>query len=194
MPQGAPLELDKRVLKEDYCNYDLIARCWNDEYRGVIWKNKERIADYDGMDLDEIMAELRDVVDEMQAEKRKARGRSKPGAEELAEAIRSIEPKLTRPQKMMLILHNKSPTKKVSIKGLSRVGEYTDEEAAFRDYAVVAQRLSDELAYAPRPRKKNAHPTASILFEEEIIEGKVDAETTVTLRPEIVEALTLLQW
>ena len=45
MPPLPVIEIDKRILKDDYCNYDLIARCWNDEYRGRVWKNKQRVAD-----------------------------------------------------------------------------------------------------------------------------------------------------
>ena len=78
MPQLSLVESDKRVLKEDYCNYDLIARFWNDEYRGRVWKNKERVADYEGTDLEEIIGALRVIVDEIQQEKRKLRGKKKP--------------------------------------------------------------------------------------------------------------------
>lgn len=78
MPPLPLVEADKRVLKEDYCNYDLIARFWNDEYRGRVWKNKERVADYEGADLEEIMDALRAIVDEIQQESASAAARRNP--------------------------------------------------------------------------------------------------------------------
>ena len=61
------IESDKRILKDDYCNYDLIARYWDDAYRGRAWKNKQRVADCEGTDLDEILQELRSIVDDIRA-------------------------------------------------------------------------------------------------------------------------------
>jgi hypothetical protein len=119
MPQLPLVESDKRVLKEDYCNYDLIARFWNDEYRGRAWKNKERIADYEGTDLEEIIDALRAIVDDIQQEKRRQRGKKKPAAREIADAIIGIEPKLSRTQKMMLAIHGKSPGQRLSVKAIS---------------------------------------------------------------------------
>lgn len=187
-------ESDKRILKEDYCNFDLIARCWNDEYRGRVWKNKDRIADFEGSDLDEIMAELHAIVDEIQRKKRQKRGRKKPAAAEIAEAILSAEPKLTRAQKMMLVLHSKTINKRLSVKAISRLGEYATAELAFADYAMVARRVCDELAYAPGSRKKDLYPGATLLFAEEIAMGSVTLESVLTLRPEIEAALEILQW
>ena len=118
--QPKPLtDIDSRVLKEDYFNYDLIARSWNDEYRGRVWKNKERIADFEGTDLDEIMVELRGIVDAILHEKRRERGKRKTGIPELAEAIAGFEPKLSRPQKMMLSVHCKAPGQRVTMTVLS---------------------------------------------------------------------------
>lgn len=187
-------ETDKRVLKEDYCNYDLIARCWNDEYRGRVWKNKERVADFDGTDLDDIMRELRSIVDEIQHRKRQRRGRRKPSAREIADAIVGIEPKLSRAQKMMLAIHGKAPGHRVMVKGIGRVGEYATPELAFADYAQIARRLCDELAYNPGSRRKEIYPGTPLVFAEEIDIGTVSAETVLTLRPEFAEALELLKW
>lgn len=194
MVQPPALNMDKRVLKEDYCNYDLIARCWNDEYRGVVWKNKERVADCEGLDLDEIMVELRAIVDQMQADKRKERGRKKVTPEHLAEAIRGIEHKLSRGQKMMLVVHNRAPGNRVSVKGISRLGDFATPEAAFADYASIARRLSDELAYSPKLKKKTAYPDITLLFEEEICQGRVTPETIMTLSADMVAALAILGW
>ena len=58
--------IDHRVLREDYRNYDLIARYWKDEYRRRIWKNKKVIADCeDGAHLDVIQPHFRPVVDDL---------------------------------------------------------------------------------------------------------------------------------
>ena len=188
------IEIDTRVLKEDYCNYDLIARSWNDEYRGRVWKNKERIADFEGTDLDEIMLELRAIVDELQSEKRRKRGKRKPTPTEIAAAIASVEPKLSRPQKMMLAIHGKAPGQRVMARAMTRVGEYASAELAFTDYLQVARRLADELAYAPGSRRKDVYPGTAVLFTEEITQSAVGADTILVLRPEVGNAIELLKW
>jgi len=194
MSQPFPTDMDTRVLKDDYCNYDLIARCWNDEYRGVVWKNKVRVANCDGLDLDEIMDELRAIVDQLQADKRKARGRKKISAEDLASAIQGIEHKLSRAQKMMLVVHNRAPANTLSVKGLSRLGDYSNPEDAFADYAAIARRLSDELAFSPKLKNKTAYPDITLLFEEEVCQGAVTLETTMTLNQDMIAALSILGW
>lgn len=194
MPQLPLVESDKRVLKEDYCNYDLIARFWNDEYRGRVWKNKERVADYEGTDLEEIMDALRAIVDGLQQEKRRQRGKKKPAAREIADAIIGVEPKLSRAQKMMLAIHAKSPAQRLNVRAISRVGDYASAEGAFAEYAEVARRVCEELAYNPGSRKKDHYPGAALFFEEEIIVGSVNADTVLTLRPEIGRTLEILKW
>jgi hypothetical protein len=187
-------EMDSRILKEDYCNFDLIARCWNDEYRGRAWKNKEKVADFEGSDLDEIMRGLRAIVDEIQHEKRQSRGRRKPGAKEIADAIAGFEPKLTRAQKMMLAIHAKTPGQRIMVRAISRVGDYASAELALADYADVGRRLADELAYHPGSRRKDIYPGTALLFNEELVIGAVTAETILSLRPEVAKALELLRW
>lgn len=194
MAQTSFAEIDRRILKEDYCNFDLIARCWNDAYRGRIWKNKERIADFEGSDLDEIMQELREIVDRIQDEKRRKRGKKKPAAREIADAIVGIEPKLSRAQKMMLVIHAKAPGQRVSVRAINRVGDYAAAEQAFADYAQIARRLCDELAYSPGGRKKDIYPGTSLLFQEDICRGAVGADTVLTLKPDVAKALELLKW
>lgn len=194
MSQLAFTETDKRILKEDYCNYDLIARCWNDEYRGRVWKNKARIADCEGTDLDEIMVSLRAIVDEIQQQKRRQRGKKKPTPREISDAIIGIEPKLSRAQKMMLAIHSKSPNQRLTVKAISRVGDYATPEGAFADYADVARRVCDELAYSPGSRKKDHYPGVALFFNEEIVIGSVTADTALSLRPDITRALEILKW
>jgi hypothetical protein len=188
------VETDTRVLKEDYCNYDLIARCWNDEYRGRVWKNKDRIADYDGTDLDEIMRELREIVDGIQHQKRQRRGKKKPTAREIADAIIGFEPKLSRAQKMMLAIHAKAPAQRLAVRAISRLGDYATPELAFADYAQAARRLADELAYSPGSRRKDVYPGTAVMFTEEAVIGSIGADTVLTLRPEVAKALELLKW
>lgn len=194
MSQLSLSESDKRVLKEDYCNFDLIARCWNDEYRGRVWKNRERVADFEGTDLDEIMVELRAIVDGIQQEKRRKRGRKKPSAQEIADAIVAIEHKLSRAQKMMLAIHGKALHQRVSVRAIGRVGDYASPEGAFADYAMMARRVCDELAYTPGSRRKDVYPGVALFFTEEIAVGTVSTDTVLTLRPEIASALEILKW
>ena len=188
------VETDTRVLKEDYCNHDLIARCWNDEYRGRVWKNKERVADFEGTDLDEIMHEMHSIVDEIQHEKRQSRGRRKPTPREIADAIIGIEPKLSRAQKMMLAIHGKAPGQRIMVKAITRVGDYANTELALAEYAQIARRLCDELAYHPGTRRKDVYSGTALMFSDEIVIDGMNNEAVLVLRPEVARALEMLRW
>jgi hypothetical protein len=194
MSQASLISIDSRVLKEDYRNYDLIARYWNDEYRGRIWKNKQRVADCEGADLDEIMAELKAMVDQLQADKRRQRGRRKLGAGDLAEALRGIEPKLSRAQKMMLSLQSRATNHSISVKSLMRLGEYGTEGPAFEDYLAIGRRLADELAYNPSIKRKGASPAQVMLLADLVNEGRLAPETVLVMRADLVSALETLGW
>lgn len=69
-------DIDTRILKTRYRNYDLLARFWNGEYRGRAWLRKKKIADYDGDNLDLILENLMSIVDQ-DRERREAHLNSK---------------------------------------------------------------------------------------------------------------------
>jgi DNA-binding SARP family transcriptional activator len=95
---------------------------------------------------------------------------------------------------MMLAIHGKAPGQRVMMRAMTRVGDYASAELAFADYAQVAHRLSDELAYAPGSRRKDVYPGTAVLFTEEITQSAVGADTILALRPEVAKAMELLKW
>lgn len=56
--------IDNRIIKTKYKNYDLLARFWNGSYRGRVWKNKTKVADYAGESIDLILESLVRIVDQ----------------------------------------------------------------------------------------------------------------------------------
>ena len=144
MPLSSQIDTDNRILKEDYFNYDLIARYWNDEYQGRIWKNKEKIAACDGDDLDEIMTKMKAMVDDLQAEKRNSRAKRKLVAKDYANGLRGVEPKLSRTQKLMLSLQMRAPGHLISVKSLVRLGDYGTAQKGFDAYLDIANRLTTD--------------------------------------------------
>lgn len=191
MSHRSLIEIDERVLREDYCNYDLIARYWNEEYRGRIWKNKQRIADREGPSLDEIMGQLRALVDQLQEQKRKSRGKRKPSAKEIASALQGIEPKLSTAQKMMLNLQYRAPNQRISVGALMRLADSRSPDKALEAYCQIAKRLSDELAYRPTLRSKSANSELLLLCKQLPDLEALGRDTALSLRPEIVKAFEI---
>ena len=84
-------EIDRRVLKEEYRNYDLVARHWKGEYRGRIWKKKESFEEFYGQTLEEIIQHMRDTVDKHIDQKIGARGADRPSIQEFEEAFSATD-------------------------------------------------------------------------------------------------------
>lgn len=58
-----PFVIDTRIINENYRYHNLRARFYAEQYIGEIWKNNQKIAVYQGSDLDMITSNLRHLVD-----------------------------------------------------------------------------------------------------------------------------------
>ncbi len=137
---------DSRILKIEYRNYDLIARFWKDEYRGRIWKNNEKIADYAGNDLDSIVENLKKIVDKKILEKARQQGDKPYSENEFTAAFKAIYPKIKDGQKAMLSAHSHAPFVTLSLEKLRLAGDYSTLELVLEGYKAVSIHLMDELA------------------------------------------------
>ena len=95
---------------------------------------------------------------------------------------------------MMLSLQARAPKHSISVRSLCRLDDYASPDRAFQDYLTIAQRLSDELAYLPTVKRKNCIVELAVLTDELLKRDEIDETTTLTLRPEILSALSELGW
>lgn len=183
---------DSRVIREDYRNYDLIARFWDGCYRGRLFKLKERVADLEGEDLDAIVSELRATVDALVQEKQKAR-KKEPTVGEWQAALAALTGKLREEQRAMLLAHARADEGIATLAALQRAGHYPTVPQALAQYAVVAQRLADEVGYLPAAKGYEPALLSVVLTKPFSINDALPTDT-VALRAHLREAVRLLTW
>src|SRR5690606_28506279 len=100
--------IDKRIVKEEYRNYDLVARYWEYCYLGKIWKNRKAVeeVDADGDEgIDELIVKMKQRVDQFIAEKQKARDNHPPTQADLVAAFKEISEKMSILERLVLKHH-----------------------------------------------------------------------------------------
>lgn len=181
---------DQRIVREDYRNYDLIARFWDGSYRGRLFKLKERIADIEGDDLDAIVQELRQTVDHLVQERQKQR-KKEPTVGEWQAALAALQGRFREEQRAMLLTHARAEEGSASLGVLQRAGHYASVPSAISHYAATAQRLADEVGYFPAP--KGYEPAAlSVLLTKPFSINNALPTDVITLRAHLREAIRLM--
>jgi len=183
---------DSRVIREDYRNYDLIARFWDGCYRGRLFKLKERIADIEGEDLDAIVNELRSTVDALVHERQKAR-KKEPTVGEWQAALAGLGAKIREEQRAMLLAHARADEGVASLAVLQRAGHYPTVPQALAQYAIVAQRLADEAGYLPASKGYEPAMLSVVLTKPFSLDDALPTDT-ITLRAHLREAIRLVAW
>lgn len=183
---------DQRIVREDYRNYDLIARYWDGCYRGRLFKLKERIADIEGEDLDTIVQELRKTVDTLVQERQKQR-KKEPTVGEWQAALSALQGKLKEEQRSMLLTHARAEEGTAALSLLQRAGHYTTVASTIAHYATMAQRLADEVGYNP-PAKGYDPAILSVVLAKPFSANNTPPTETIVLRAHLREAVRLLVW
>jgi hypothetical protein len=184
--------IDSRVIREDYRNYDLIARYWDGSYRGRLFKLKERIADIEGEDLDTIVNELRSTVDNLVTTKQKSR-KKEPTVGEWQAALTALAGKIREEQKAMLMVHARADEGTAPLTLLQRAGHYPSVPQAITHYSQIAQRLADEVGYLPPQKGFDPALLCVVLAKPFSINDALPTDAIV-LRAHLREAIRLLSW
>ena len=183
--------IDKRIIKEEYRNYDLVARYWQYSYLGKIWKNRHAVEEVDaeGEDgLDELIRIMKTRVDEMLEAKRKARKQGAPTAAEYRQAFMEIAPKLSHVERLLLKAHAAGAKGEIEVDKLLKASGYSSYAPLLVSYSIVAQRLCDEIPW--RPRKALAGCTTLAI----LLQPFAEEDPTLTLQKNAFEALSQMDW
>lgn len=180
---------DQRIIREDYRNYDLIARYWDGCYRGRLFKLKERIADIEGEDLESIVQALRKTVDELVNDRQKLR-KKEPTVGEWQAALSALQSRLKEEQRTMLLTHARAEEGTASLSLLQRAGHYPTVPSAIAHYSAMAQRLADEAGYNP-PAKGYDPTTLSVVLAKPFTVNNALPTDTIVMRAHLREAIRL---
>ncbi len=143
-------DIDRRVLKENYRNYDLISGFWQDRYRGRVSKLEKKIHEIEGDSVDSVLVSLRQHVDTLTDKNYERRADTLPTENEFKSAFYSVTPVLSDAQNKMLHFHAQKPSRCASIIELQHAGNYRSTTQAMLDYVDIARRFCDELGFMPK--------------------------------------------
>ena len=188
MTESNTLFSEKRILKENYRNYDIVARFWQGELRGVVWKNKKRIVDITDTSFDDIVQKLRNKVDILVADRVARRGNLEPTDDQIMDAIHEMFPSLTPIQRRFLRHHLNYPGYVAPAKLLMKRCGLTSFTELLLEYVQVNQKISDEIGTQHTPATPAESHPYSLLTPFEFTKDS-DGEKVLTLNPLIAEGL-----
>ena len=151
---------DKRIIREEYRNYDLVARYWEYGYLGKIWKNRKAIEEIDAESdesLDDLVQRMKAHVDALILEKSRARKNRSPSRSELEEAFYGSESRVTALEKLLLRdCAENCGEEGVTIKHLQRLLNLSSTDSIHELLGRIGNKLNDELGYEPKATRDRA--------------------------------------
>lgn len=153
--------IDKRILREEYRGYDLVARFWEYGYLGKIWFNRRPVEEIDASDnqtLDDLIRQMRAMVDGLIAEKSRARKNRPPSQAEVNDTFRAVADKFTPLEKLLLKTHAEEEGGVSTMGNLQRLLNFTSADSVLELYGRIGQKVNDHIGYQPKPsRTLNPH-------------------------------------
>jgi hypothetical protein len=147
----------------------------------------------DGSQLDEAIEHLIDQADSFVASKIKNRNNLPPSTKELAVGLNAIKPQLKDEQIKIIANHYKSVGRTALIAKLRFRGDYRTVDAALEDYIDIAQRLCDEIGYAPVIEQACSYPCLAILLD--LAASDLNGPSSIlVMRNDLAESLEYLHW
>lgn len=182
--------VDKRIIREEYRNHDLVARYWEYGYLGKIWKNRKAVEEIDADSdegLDELVERMKAHVDALIAEKSRARKNRAPSRSELQEAFHAIESGFT-PLEKLLLKHcaENEGDEGVPLKHLQRLLNLSSPDSIHELLGRIGNKLNDELGYEPKATRDRPASVRVLLAPSD--------RSHVRLNSEVHELVTDAGW
>ena len=177
-------------LVEDYRGHELVAAKKDGGFQGVVWKNKKRAGKCVGTGMDDVMSQLRGLVDETLGAVARART-APPDGDEYVGAFKFIAKKLSGSHLAMLKAHYRAPDQTLTPTELAKAAGYSNYNAANLQYGNVGKLLNEVLPIELSTRADGSPVYTSALATEG---ERVGAEEhwRWKLRPQVAFAIEAL--
>ena len=182
--------MNKDRIVESYRGYEIVAAKQTGTCKGVVWKGREQIHACTGVSLEEIVRDMKDLVDQQHDERFKARTKP-PEQEEYIEAFRKILSRLSDSHLAMLKAHFYAPNQTMTATQLANAAGYAGYSSANLQYGTVGKMLNDMLPVELHTRSDGTPVFTSALATAGDRSGE-DAHWTWKLRPEVAFAIEQL--
>jgi hypothetical protein len=139
------LPIDTRIIKTQYKNHELLARFWNGRYRGRIWKNKVKLADYTGDNIDLVLESLVQIVDQLRGAQYNERAKKTIELEDYINAWHTLLPRLDNGLLAILKTLARYKSHSATFNRMQQLAGYDTGEAILQQLNETDNALRDEL-------------------------------------------------
>jgi hypothetical protein len=179
------------VTLERYRNYAIKITAHGEGYLGVVMEVNEVIQQQVGTSLDHVIQSLRTWVDALIAKKAKDRGKRKPTQTEYNAAAALIYPTLNAVQQKLLNAHICAEGSTASVDSLLNAANIHSTIQLLLEYATIARRLSDAMAYSPSLNDDLIDPIVQVLLLPTGLVSRHHHTRELALKPEAATAFSL---
>jgi hypothetical protein len=180
---------NSRVL-EDYRRHRILSMLQDGKYKGRMWKGKELLEEIEGDTLEEVMSELRNLVDQRFVAIAENRS-SAPEAPEYARAFQAIINDLSDGHLSMLKAHYLAPNQERTATQLAEAAGYANYGAANLQYGLVGKKLNEELPIT-LPKRQDGSPIYTYALATAGDRTSEEEHWVWKLRPEVAYAIEAL--
>ena len=183
-------EIKANPIDEHYRNHNLRFVNANNICVGEVFKDTERLAYCESVNIDNARQYCRQIVDERLSKQSFEKAYIKPGTQDLREAMRAISPQIDKNRTNLFRIHIQHKNRPISIETLKTQGGFDSTTAVFLNYAEWARLLCDALTYFPPSQPSGKDPYLGLVIQYSEPETHSDSDLCLSLMPDIYEALT----
>ncbi len=162
------LPIDTRIIKTKYKNYDLLARFWNGRYRGRVWKNKAKVADYSDESIDVILESLVQIVDQLREKQFNQRQSDSLNQSHFIDAWLNVIPSLDRGIISVLKMLARYKDHSAPMSRLLRISGFDSADDLLNKLHELDKMLQDELLLEFYPEQDELSPLCTVKIEGDV--------------------------
>tara|TARA_R110002167_G_scaffold96811_17_gene256054 strand:+ start:171 stop:797 length:627 start_codon:yes stop_codon:yes gene_type:complete len=176
-------------IQESYRHYRLCFCERQEMCIGEIFKDAERLAYCESIDIESARQYCRQIVDQHLMKQSMSNSHIKPTVKKLTQAMQSIESQTDHHCKKLLTTHLKNKNQAIGIDLLKTQGGFHSTTEVFLSYAAWARSLCDALAYLPSTPTSGKDPYLSLVIHDEETDITASSGLSLSLQADIYQAL-----
>jgi hypothetical protein len=188
-PDKAMSENGTNLVNEHYRNHLLNFIETEDLCIGEVFKDGERLAYCESVDVDSARQYCRQIIDEQLYEQNIANTNKAPNLADVIKAMLSIKNQIDERCQLLLTIHLKNENKIMQIDELKTLGKFHSTTDVFLRYAELARLLCDALAYLPSTQASGRDPFLNLVINSQEPDINASSGLSISLKPVIFEAL-----
>ena len=182
-------EINPNSIDEHYRHHHLRFVNANNICVGEVFKETERLAYCESVNIDNARQYCRQIVDERLSKQSLEKSYLKPDAQDLLEAMKAISPQIDKNFANLFKIHIQHKNRPISIETLKNQGGFNSTTAVFLNYAEWARLLCDALTYFPPSQPSGKDPYLGLVIQYTEPKINPDSDLCLSLMPDIYEAL-----